>query len=204
MESLAIKTKVSNHGETRRKPIGQGAHALSQALNRLVEQGVLPSSKYTDFLGQLTVYLNQAFQAVSVLQASARAMITKSPQDNDAPWDWFLIHQDEDVRCGVISVNPYRPVPVHDHTCSSGILLVLEGQLVERCFQLDVTSEPETGQTSALAVHGTVVNEENHPLHQNGGDEHGERNRHPAGDLSVGHQCRPAGAGNPLCAASLV
>lgn len=145
MESLAIKTKVSNHGETRRKPIGQGAHALSQALNRLVEQGVLPSSKYTDFLGQLTVYLNQAFQAVSVLQASARAMITKSPQDNDAPWDWFLIHQDEDVRCGVISVNPYRPVPVHDHTCSSGILLVLEGQLVERCFQLDVTSEPETG-----------------------------------------------------------
>jgi len=145
MESFDTKKEDSKLTDTRRKPISQGAHALSQALNRLVEEGILPPDRYTDFLGQFTVYLNQAFQAVSVLQSSTRAMMNASPQENDLPWDWFLLHQDEDVRCGVIAVNPYRPVPVHDHACSGGILLVLDGHLVERCFQLDVSSEPETG-----------------------------------------------------------
>jgi hypothetical protein len=145
MDSLAIKKPVSKPIEARRKPIGQGAHALAQALNRLVEEGGLPRSKYTDFLGQLTVYLNQAFQAVSVLRSSARAMMNEATKDNNLPWDWFLLHQDEDVRCGVISVNPYRSVPVHNHACSSGILLVLEGHLVEKCYQLDASSEPATG-----------------------------------------------------------
>lgn len=145
MESIDTKQHDTNHTETRRKPIGQGAHALALALNRLVEEGVLPPNRYTDFLGQVTVYLNQAFQAVSVLQSSARAMMNTPSKENDAPWDWFLLHQDEDVRCGVIAVNPYRPVPIHDHACSAGILLVLEGHLVERCFQLDTSCEPETG-----------------------------------------------------------
>jgi len=145
MESIDTKKLASNPTQTRRKPIGQGAHALALALNRLVEEEVLPPKRYTDLLGQLTVHLNQAFQAVSVLQSSARAMSNTMPQENDLPWEWFLLHQDEDVRCGVISVSPYRPVPVHDHACSAGILLVLEGHMVERCFQLDTSSEPETG-----------------------------------------------------------
>ena len=145
MESLVVNKTVTKTAETRRKPIGQGAHALSQALNRLVGEGVLPQAKYTDFLGQLTVFLNQAFQAASVLQSSSRAMMNAVPRQNDSPWDWFLLHQDEDVRCGVVAVDPNRPVPVHDHTCSSGILLVLEGHLVEHCFELDTSSEASTG-----------------------------------------------------------
>ena len=145
MESLDVKKQYSKDTEARRKPIGRGAHALSLALNRLVDEGVVPGERLTDFLGQFTVYLNQAFHAVSVLQSSAKAMMNTSPQENNVPWDWFLLHQDEDIRCGVISVNPYRPVPVHDHACSCGILLVLEGHMVERCFQLDDSSEPSTG-----------------------------------------------------------
>ena len=145
MEALKTKKQYSEDPETRRKPIGRGAHALSLALNRLVDEGVVPGERLTDFLGQFTVYLNQAFHAVSVLQSSAKAMMNTSPRENDTPWDWFLLHQDEDIRCGVIAVNPYRPVPVHNHSCSSGILLVLEGHLVERCFQLDDSSESSTG-----------------------------------------------------------
>ena len=145
MESLDTKKHVTEYTDDRRKPIGRGAHALSQALNRLVEEGVVPRQQLTDRLGQFTVYLNQAFHAVSVLQSSARAMMGTLPQDNDSPWDWFLLHQDEEIRCGVIAVNPYRPVPVHDHTSTGGILLVLEGHLVERCFGLDASSEAATG-----------------------------------------------------------
>ena len=145
MEALKTRKQFSEDSETRRKPIGRGAHALSLALNRLVDEGVVPGERLTDFLGQFTVYLNQAFHAVSVLQSSAKAMMNTSPRQNDTPWDWFLLHQDEDIRCGVIAVNPYRPVPVHNHTGSSGILLVLEGQMVERCFQLDDSSESSTG-----------------------------------------------------------
>lgn len=144
MESMDTKKPSSTPAEPRRKPIGLGAHALSQALNRLVEQGVLPQGKFTDFLGQLTVSLNQAFHAVSVLQSS-RAMSNARPREDGLPWDWFLLSQDEDVRCGVIAVNPYQPVPVHDHVNSGGILLVLEGHLVERSFDLDTSCEDSTG-----------------------------------------------------------
>lgn len=145
MEALETKKQFAPGTESRRKPIGRGAHALSLALNRLVDEGAVPRERLTDFLGQFTVYLNQAFHAVTVLQSSAKAIMGTASQENDTPWDWFLLHQDEDLRCGVIAVNPYRPVPVHDHACSSGILLVLEGHLVERCFQLDDSSEPSTG-----------------------------------------------------------
>ena len=145
MRSFDGKNQAATNTAARRKPIAQGAHALSKALNRLVDEGVIPGNKYTDYLGQFTVYLNQAFHAVPVMQASTRATMNTLPQENDLPWDWFLLHQDEQIRCGVIAINPYRPVPVHSHSYSSGILLVLDGHLVERCFQLDASSEPATG-----------------------------------------------------------
>lgn len=128
-----------------RKSINQGARALSRALNRLVDHGVIPAEKHTDYLGQASVFLNQATQAIAVLRSSTRAMMNSFDEDGGAPWDWFLLHQDDEIRCGVLAVSPYRPVPVHDHPGASGILLVLEGHLVERSYQLDSSTEPGTG-----------------------------------------------------------
>jgi len=150
MEFMETSLPTEKKTPAPRKPISQGAHALSQALNRLVDQGVLPQKKFTDYLGQLTVSLNQAFQAVTVLQSSGRAMMDSGTGARDVPWDWFLLHQDEAIRIGVVTVNPYRPVPVHDHSGAGGILLTLEGHLVEKCYDLDLSEEDSTGLVKLL------------------------------------------------------
>jgi len=117
-----------------------GARALSAAVNELVQHGVIPVSKHTDYLGQASLYLKQAYRAVTILRESTQAL-GDSERPNQVPWDWFLLHQDEDIRAGLIGINPYRPVPIHDHPGASGIMLVLEGHVVERSYQVDPETE---------------------------------------------------------------
>jgi len=118
-----------------------GARALAAAINELVQHGVIPVSRHTDYLGQASLYLEQAYRAATILRETTRSMAI-SGGSNKEPWDWFLLHQDDDIRAGVIGIHPYRPVPIHDHPGTSGIMLVLEGHLVEHSYQVD----DETGQ----------------------------------------------------------
>ncbi len=126
------------------KRSGHGARALASAINELIEHGVIPARKRTDYLGQASMYLKQAFQAVTILRESTKA-INDTTNRTKTPWDWFPLHKDEEIRAGVVGINPYRPIPIHDHPGASGILLVLEGHIIERSYQIDSTQEKATG-----------------------------------------------------------
>jgi len=130
---------------------GGRTRALVKAITELVDHGIVPLRQQTEFLGQASIWLEQAQQAAAVLRSSKTAMINNGLGAGNMPWDWFLLYQDEALRAGVIAVNPYRPVPAHDHPGASGILLMLEGHLIEHHYQLDTIDEAVSGKVTLLA-----------------------------------------------------
>jgi len=130
---------------------GGKTRALVKAITELVDHGIVPLRQQTEFLGRASIWLEQAQQAASVLRSSKTAMINNGSGVGTMPWDWFLLHQDEALRAGVIAVSPYRPVPAHDHPGASGILLMLEGHLIEHRYQLDTVDESVSGKVTLIA-----------------------------------------------------
>jgi len=144
--------KTPGHpGHPARPDRGAGTRALTRAITELVDHGIVPLRRQTEFLGRASIWLEQAHQAATVLRSSRTAMINNGLGSGTLPWDWFLLFQDEALRVGVIAVSPYRPVPAHDHPGASGILLLLEGHLIEHHYQLDTADEAISGAVTLIA-----------------------------------------------------
>lgn len=125
------------------------ARVLASALEQLIQLGALPTDSLMDFHGQLCVWLNQAIQATKAMEGDLGFLRARKHRLNlDQPWDWFSLHKNEDCKAGLLTIHPYRPLPPHDHPDTSGLLVVLDGHIIEHSYCMG--TDPEPGGTLEL------------------------------------------------------
>lgn len=89
----------------------------------------------------------------------------------DLPWDKINFIDDAQLRIGLLHIEPGKAVPPHDHPGSSGLSIVVEGQLhvreydcnttARRAVALTVTNEQVIGQ-GGFACYGPEVGNIHH------------------------------------------
>ncbi len=58
------------------------------------------------------------------------------PVSRENPWLWYPLQEGEWARVGLLTVTADHPLPLHDHPGSSGLLLVLSGEVRVRQFDI--------------------------------------------------------------------
>ncbi len=67
----------------------------------------------------------------------------------DMPWHWHKVFEDEEIRVGLLTLEPDGRIPFHDHPGSTGALLVLQGSV--EIIQCKVQRSTEANGTAASA-----------------------------------------------------
>lgn len=106
------------------------ANALDNAVSELVDKAAIGENSVNQFYKlreQLLVWCRD--------QLASNAEIAKSR--TWANWGWQPYISEPEIRIGLLEIYKNDPIPIHDHPGASGILLVFEGELVIKQYELE-------------------------------------------------------------------